>query len=197
MRLRILAGLAVAGALLLPACGLPNEDTATPAGADEVPFGLLEEDPPQPPTTALPPTGPVTTIYLLDPSGERLIGVERAVPEGGDLSPSDIIDILLLGATASETNAGVHTELSRDAVTTVNLAGGVANVDLEEEFAELDGATQRRALAQLVYTLTSRPGVGRVSFTLAGQPIEVPRGDGTLTSGSVSRDSYRELAPAS
>lgn len=75
------------------------------------------------------------------------------------------------------------------------LSGGVATVDLDEAFALLDGRDQRITLAQLVFTLTGRPGVGRVSFTVEGDPVDIPRGDGTLTSGSVSRDAYREFAP--
>jgi hypothetical protein len=35
--------------------------------------------------------------------------------------------------------------------------------------------------------------VGLVSFTLEGAPVDVPRGDGSVTSGAVSRDDYAEL----
>jgi spore germination protein GerM len=59
----------------------------------------------------------------------------------------------------------------------------------------LGGTEQLIALAEIVYTATARPGVGQVSFTLEGEPIEIPRGDGSLTSDAVTRGDYRELAP--
>jgi spore germination protein GerM len=58
---------------------------------------------------------------------------------------------------------------------------------------ELGGDEQLLAVAQLVCTLTARPGVGPVSFTLEGAPVDVPTGDGSLTSGPVSRDDYADL----
>jgi spore germination protein GerM len=187
-------GLAAVG---LAACGVPTDDRASTAGADQVPFGLLEREPERPPATVPPPAASLIRIYLLDAAGERLVGVDRAVDAGVDVPVAEVVDALLLGPTRPESQLGLRTALSRGTISDVGLVGGVANVDLDADFAGLDGATQRLALAQAVYTLTSRPGVGRVAFTLVGQLVEVPRGDGTLTSGSVSRDSYRELAPSS
>lgn len=183
-------------ALVFVACGVPTEDRASTAGPKRVPFALLEDEPVRPPATVPPPAATVVRIYLLDPSGERLVAVDRSADEEAEVSLDEVVDVLLLGPTRPESNAGIRSAVGRTTVVDVGLAGGVANVDLNEEFAAIDGGTQRLALGQIVYTLTSRPGVGRVSFTLAGQPVEIPRGDGTLTSGSVSRDSYRELAPA-
>lgn len=76
-------------------------------------------------------------------------------------------------------------------------SGGVAVIDLSEGFTDISGSDQLIAIAQLVYTSTGRPGVGQVTFTLEGEPIEIPRDDGSITSGSVTRDDYRDLAPRS
>jgi hypothetical protein len=48
---------------------------------------------------------------------------------------------------------------------------------------------------QIVLTLTDRPGVGPVVFTLDGQKMRVFRGDASLTEQgeSVSRDDYLGL----
>ncbi len=197
VRLLAMAILVVGVLALAVSCGVPDESQASAAGADEVPFGLLEDEPLPPPATVPPPASTVIRVYFLTPADERLVAVDRSVEEGVDVDLADVIDSLLLGPTVPETAQGIVSALPRGAVADASLVGGVANVDLAEEFAGLDGSTQRRAIAQIVYTLTSRPGVGRVAFTLAGQPVEIPRGDGTLTSGSVSRDGYRELAPAS
>ena len=46
------------------------------------------------------------------------------------------------------------------------------------------------ALAQLVFTLTDLPGIQRVSVTVEGERVEVPRGDSTLTSDPLTRGDY-------
>ncbi len=75
----------------------------------------------------------------------------------------------------------------------VRLVAGTAEVDLLSAISALAGDEQLLAVAELVCTLTGRPGVGRVSFTLNGAPVDVPRGDGSLTARPVSRDDYRVL----
>lgn len=189
---RVLAALMLV--LVAGACGVPTGNRAE--SLDEVPFGLLESEAPEPAETVVPPEGPEVQIYLVDATGERLAPVGRRLA-GPDAPLSSIIDSLLNGPNRAERQQGLTTAFADDgAVTRVDLVGGVASVDLSQQFTLLDGPTQRLAIAQLVLTLTSRPGVGRVSFTLDGQPIDIPRGDGTLAAGSVSRDNYRELLPA-
>ncbi len=55
--------------------------------------------------------------------------------------------------------------------------------------------SRRRTWTQLVCTFTARAGIGQVAFTLSGAPVDVPRGDGSLTADPVSRDDYAELLP--
>lgn len=179
-------------ALATVSCGVPVEDRAEVV--DEVPFGLLEASPTEPAEAPNPAVGPVVQLYFVDQSGQSLVPVQRNV---GEATLPAVVEALANGPTRAERRQGLRTALPReDAVATVGLVGGVAGVDLTEQFTRLDGPTQRLAIAQTVLTLTARPGVGRVAFSLQGQPIDVPRGDGTLVQGSVSRDSYRELFPA-
>jgi spore germination protein GerM len=176
------------------ACGVPTSDKAETM--DDVPFGLLDPQASEPAETAAPAEGPAAQIYLVDSLGLRLVPVERRLGEG-EASLTDVVDALLNGPTRAERRQGLSTAFVDDNVVAegTNLVGGVASVDLTQQFTVLDGPTQRLAIAQMVLTLTGRPGVGRVSFTLEGQPIDIPRGDGTLAQGSVSRDNYRELLP--
>ncbi|MEX0789995.1 MAG: GerMN domain-containing protein, partial [Actinomycetota bacterium] len=177
--------------VLLAACGVPTGDQAETV--EEVPFGLLDPQASEPAETAAPAGGPAVQIYLVDPAALRLVPVERRLGED-ETSLSDVMEILLNGLTGAERRQGLITALvDEDAVAATELVGGVASVDLTQQFTVLDGPTQRLAIAQVVLTVTARPGVGRVSFTLEGQPIDIPRGDGTLAQGSVSRDNYREL----
>lgn len=133
-------------------------------------------------------------IYLVEPSAQQLLAVERRLPEA---SLQAVVQALMDGPTRAERRRGLTTAFpNEDSVAGANLVGGVASVNLTGQFTALEGPTQRLAIGQIVLTLTGRPGIGRVSFTLEGQPIEIPRGDGTLATGSVSRDGYRELLPS-
>ncbi len=73
------------------------------------------------------------------------------------------------------------------------LLGGIARVDLGPAVSALPGGEQLLAVAQIVCTLTGRPGVGQVSFTLEGASLAVPKGDGSLVTSPVARDDYASL----
>jgi len=75
----------------------------------------------------------------------------------------------------------------------VTARGGVAIVQLGAKFPELPPSEQSLGIAQLVLTLTDRPGIGQVSFSLNGQPTDVPRADGSLDRGPLAHDDYRTL----
>ena len=51
------------------------------------------------------------------------------------------------------------------------------------------------AIAQIVLTLTRRPGIGQVQFTLDGEPLAVPERDNvqTVPGALVSRNDYQSL----
>ncbi|MGQ0679167.1 MAG: GerMN domain-containing protein [Actinomycetota bacterium] len=180
----ILAGLA--------GCGIPLDRQAQPL--TDVPFGLSDPEPSPEPQSPAPVAGSAVQIFLIDSTGGRLVPVERMIE---DSSMSAVAQLLVEGATRAETSQGLASAVAEqeEAVRSAGLVGGVAAVDLALSFTSLDVTRQRLAIAQLVMTLTGRPGVGRVSFTLEGQPVDVPRGDGTLVAGSVSRDDYREVSP--
>lgn len=186
--------LVAALAVWIAGCGVSSQDDVQVTPDDEVPFGLLDEAPVQPSVTALPPSGPVTDVFLVGPTQDVLVARSRQL-DGDDLE--DVVTRLEAGPTKDEADEGLTTALPDEpTITSVALQEGTASVDLAPGFADLDGATQRLALAQIVFTMTARPGIGRVVFTLEQRPVEVPLGDGTLTSSAVSRDGYRELAPA-
>ena len=75
----------------------------------------------------------------------------------------------------------------------MTLTRGRVRIDLTPAFEALPPSDQILALGQLVLTVTARPGVGQAEFTLDGEPIDVPRGNGLLVSGTVVRDDYVKL----
>lgn len=194
-RLRAAAAWALACVAAMAACGIPTDETATLAHPDEVPFDLLTPVA-SPNTTATSPNTADTeraTIFLV--LGERLATVERRVP--APASPDVVLEALEKGPTTPEVQVGLRSALAGSSVIrSVGVTGGIATVDLGPSFTEIVGTRdQILALAQIVSTLTRLPGIGRVNFTLEGVPVGVPRGDGAVTTESVSIDDYALLAP--
>jgi hypothetical protein len=187
--------LAAAVAAGASGCGIPTEDGATLARPADVPFDLLAEVPETTSSTVPSPSGSSTTkatIFLVQ--GERLAPVERDVP--APASGEGVIEALERGPTRSEAALGLRSALvGSDVMRSIGVSGGIASVDLGTGFTDIVGRDQIMALAQIVSTVTGLPGVGRVSFTLEGVPVGVPRGDGAVTTESVSRDDYALLAP--
>jgi len=187
---------AVAAAVALAvtaACGIPPDDHATLAAPNSVPFDLLGQAP-SATTTSLPiaPTEK-STIFLVQ--GERLAPVSRELP--APVSVQSVLEALAAGPTATEVQLGLRTALLSPGLILQSggVSGGIATVDLGQPFTEIAGRDQIVALAQIVSTVTGLPGVGRVKFTLEGQPVGILRGDGAVTTDSVSRDDYATLAP--
>lgn len=178
---------AVALGLVLTACGIDTQGTARRVPDDDVPFGLLTE---QPDTADPATTGRPVTIYLFGP--DRLAPVERRVPGKGLLA---VTKALGAGPTDEELGLGLSSPLPPRQIDTATSSRGVALVDLASSFADLPSQDQSVAIAQLVFTLTGQAGIGRVSFTLDGQPVEVPRGDGALTTDPLAREDFPALAP--
>ena len=76
----------------------------------------------------------------------------------------------------------------------IRVRTGIASVELGARFRELPLSEQRLAVAQLVLTLTDRPGIGQVLFTVNEEAVEVPRLNGSIARGPVSRDDYQPPA---
>lgn len=179
------AALVLAAVLGLAACG--NGAAAEVEVIDDrrVPFALLEDDEAPPTTTTTAPPGSVVRRCFLDPAGAI-----RDVPERLDLRDGAISAVRSLARPPADLATAVPDPAP---VRSVQVEGGVAAVDLDESFGELGTEPQQLAIAQIVCTVTSLPGIGQVRFALAGNPIDVPDGDGVLTPGPVSRDDYRTL----
>lgn len=190
MRARLwLLGLAV---LLSGACGVGTDDGVEAIDAGDVPFGLLEPDR-VPVAAPRPGAATVVDLYLYDPEARHLVPVLRRVEATG---LDAVVAELESGPSEPESAIGLQSALAEvDAVIGVELVGAAAAVDLAESFTELGGTEQRVALAQLVFSLTGRPGVDELLVTIEGEQVGVPRADGTVTGDAVERADYESLAP--
>lgn len=179
----------VAAVLSTVACGVEGQDSPRLAKDSSVPFGLLARDAPPlvPPPTAL----QSESVSLCFIAGDRIGIIDRTLDL--PVSPSDLVAAL---SEATATPAGLRTAVGPPSIVAgLRLHAGVVEVDLEPSVSTLGGADQLLAVAQLVCTLTARPGVGQIKFTLSGAPVDVPRGDGSLSADPVSRDDYATLWP--
>jgi spore germination protein GerM len=184
----IVAALGFAGA----ACGVPPDDHATLAQPGSVPYDLLGEGPAATATTSAALQTEKATIFLVQ--GERLAAVQRELP--APVSVDTILETLAAGPTVTEVQLGLRTALlAQGLMHSGGVSGGIATIDLGQPFTEIAGRDQIVALAQIVSTVTGLPGVGRARFTLDGQPVGILRGDGAVTTETVSRDDYATLAP--
>lgn len=198
--------LIVATAVVLTGCGLPDEDSFQSITRDDR-FGLSQTTTPS--TTAAPTTtvdattttalattstlvAELVELYFI--SGRQLTGVATPLP----LNPAlgQVMAALLGGPPEGGLGTGLRSALPEDAEISVLSEAGIATVDLPATiFETLDPLDQRLMLGQIVLTLTDRPGVGPVVFTIAGEPTRVYRGDASLTEPgqAVSRDDYLVL----
>lgn len=183
---------AVVVVMLLAACGVPQDDQPRALSRDGVPFGLLSTSTTQTTTVVEDATVSAVVYFVRD---DRLVPVQRQVR--APVSSGRLLTALLEGPTESEAQAGFRTAISSEArVRDVTASAGVVTLELSDEFLEVAGQDQILALAQIVFTATEMDAAAAVRFRLAGDPVEVPRGDGTLTSAPLTRADYAALAPA-
>jgi hypothetical protein len=183
---------AVIALLVLAACGVPSQDTATKVDAKQVPFGLLDKNRG---AAVGDRSGDRDVVIFLTREG-RLVRAVRKVPP--PVTFDALLELLKQGPTSTELDQGTRSAVpDDDTFESVELAGGTAIVNLGKPFTAPSSAEQVLALAQIVWTLTARPGVGQVQFTLGDAGIEIPVANGTVTTDPVSRDDYLPLAPNS
>jgi hypothetical protein len=181
------AALVVAGSLV--ACGIPADSQPQAIARKDIPFDLLA-----PSTTIVGPGVPGTRV----PVNVYLVGITGLVPvTRGVRAPATLpeaLSALLAGPTDTEVADGLRTSITAQTSVSAGPVGfGVGTIDLGGAFGQVGGQEQILAVAQLVFTATSVPGIAKVQFTLAGRPVEVPAGDGTLTQGPLGRSDFPSL----
>ncbi len=153
-----------------------------------------------PPTTVPHATG-LTVFFLSNQGGNAarqgpfLIPVHRTVPATTGVARA-AIEELLGGTERNEAAAGIDTAVPETTLLLgVNIADGMATVDLTRDFESGGGTTSMTArLAQLVYTVTQFPTVDAVELLLDGEPVEVFSAEGIVIDGPLTRDAFLDYA---
>lgn len=194
MTRRLAGGAAAAGVALvvgLAGCGVPTRDTADRARPDDVPFDLLQSEPTSASSGA--PVGTPVEIYLYDSTATRLV---RTVSTVIDPTLDNVLrELQEVGPAEQRALPSGNPLGDAEVIRSAEVTRGVATVDLDGTFRELSGSSQLVALAEIVFTATARPGVGQVTFTIDGQPVDVTRSDGSLSAQPLTRRDYAPLTP--
>jgi germination protein M len=147
-------------------------------------------------TTGEAPAGSTNVlVYFL--RDEKIGAAGRSVP----LTPgvgAAAMRALLAGPTAEDRAAGLSSAVpSGTTLLGLDIAGGVATVDLSSQFAAGGGSLSMQArVAQVVHTLTQFPTVESVRFELEGRPVTALGGEGIDLSKPLTRKDVEALAPA-
>lgn len=172
----------VAGLVLVAGCGIPADrhPVAVPGGVVRPALG---------PTATTPTPATRAAVYFVQ--AEHLVPVVRSTTRA---DVQAVLDALFSGPTESELAAGLRTAISpQTTVRSVRIDASTVVIDLTTTFVEVGGQEQILALAQIVLTATANPGITDVRFQLEGQTVEVPRADGTLSSGPLTASDYASL----
>ena len=181
---RVLTGMALAACLLM-SCGVPAQDDPHPV-----------ELPRQPLITAGPATagtddsGEVAEVLCLVRDG-RLVQVVRRLKAVPSLQLQ--VEHLLAGPSEGERNARLTTALVGRSFTAELSGGNQAHVEMAEAAEDTARSDEILAYGQIVCSLTSRAEVNSVVFTRDNERLEVPRADGSLTSGPLRGSDYASL----
>jgi len=144
-------------------------------------------------------------LYFVAPGGGTpgradpfLVSVQREIPSTPGIMLATLRE--LVEGPSSADNALID-DISTSVPTGtlvlgVNIADGLATVDLSREFESGGGSfSMFSRLAQVTYTVTQFPTVDKVEFRLDGQPVRVFSGEGITIDEPASRADFVDLLP--
>ena len=185
--------------VLLAACAVPKSGSFNEVDPQDVPFGLSSPETSAPATTTsvVAQTTIAGTTYeqadLYFVKSDSLVRVRLEIPS--PTNPQGVFAALVVGLP-DPAHSKVKTLLPAVFTADIEVEGGVANVNSKRGYLDsIKPNEQRLAIAQIVLTLTSQPGIGQVTFSVGGKPIGVPRGRGDIAGAGipVTFDDYKML----
>ena len=185
--------------VLLASCAVPKSGAVDEVNPSDIPFGLNspETSSPSTTTTLVVQTTVAGTAYekadLFFVENSSLIRVQLEIP-----SPTNLqgVFVALVTGLPDPAHSKARTLLPPAFAANIDVVGGVANVNSASGYLDsIKPNEQRLAIAQIVLTLTSQPGIGQVTFSVGGKPIGVPRGRGDIAGAGipVTFDDYKML----
>ena len=182
---------ALAVLVVLAGCGVPTGGEPSTIAPTDVPYGLASPSPT--PTPTAPPEAKVDASRVHWVTATDTL-VPRVREVGGTTRRERLaylLEQLAAGPTKDERDEQLSTDLPPEVrLSVTRLDGGTATIDLDALAEAPAGVSGRRAVAQIVLTATSVPGVDAVLLELAGEPIEAPLPAGELTDRPLTAQDY-------
>jgi germination protein M len=131
------------------------------------------------------------SVYFLDADSKVRVGYVRTIDSSA--TGRGALEALLEGPNADDEALGLSTSIPEGTtLRSIDIAGGIATVDLSEEFTSGGGSLSMQArLAQIVYTVTQFPTVDEVEILVEGSVLEVLGGEGILIDGTLTRADFQ------
>jgi germination protein M len=204
-RTAVVTPIVVVFSLLASACGSSSATvvSSVPEGAPSAPpppSSSTAASTTQPPTSQPQPPGSTgggtTTLQVWFTRGETLWFTTEQVASTRAVAAA-AVRALIAGPSDTELAAGVGSVVpAATQLLGIDIADGVATVDLSSEFAAGGGSlSEQMRLAQLVYTLTQFPTVDGVRLRLDGKDVSVFSGEGIVLPDPMRRRDFAELYP--
>ena len=194
--------------ILLNSCGVPTSSEFAQIPDANIPFELNLASTT---TTSTVPLGSDANI----PGSNTQDAVSEIVNEPVDLyfitnnqlvatkiqivSPANttqVLSALISGPPSGDAGLGLRSAIATSLQAEISVSKGLVLFDANNFLLTgLSPIDQRLAIAQLVLTFTSRPGIGQAIFSVNGVSIAIPRGRGDLSKPGepVSFDDYVSL----
>lgn len=186
--------LALLAVLPVAACGIPADDAPREISQDQVPD--TPED-----TADVDGDGQSRSVDLwfsrFDGDRDVLTPVQEPVTAGesGLPTPAVVLDRLLGGVPADAGAERVVTWIPPDTSLAAQpeLRSGILTVDLDSGISGIQGVGARLAYGQMVCTADALEGVDGVVFTIEGEPVQAPTGEGEAGSAPLTCTAYDNL----
>lgn len=131
------------------------------------------------------------SVYFLDADAKVRVGHVRTIDSSA--TARGALESLLAGPIAEDEALGLSTSIPEGTTLRgIDIAGGIATVDLSEEFTSGGGSlSMQTRLAQVVYTVTQFPTVEEVELLVEGSVLEALGGEGVLVEGTLTRADFQ------
>jgi hypothetical protein len=187
MRTRLPLMAAALWVMAASGCGVTTQ--SAPEAHAALPRGAGSESPAPTDTPTAPATRGDVAVFFVGDAG--LIPVIR---RNADATAEGVLRALLNGPSVEEQRSGLASLLNTDDVAGIRLLeDGSVVVSLTPAFDDLAAVEQRRAIGQVVLSLSESGAATSVNFERGGVALVLPDASGYPVTGRVTRDDVIDL----